>query len=405
VTLGIIASSRRRDTTPATVITDTWTGTTGAPWSTLWTPQVASAGSSSVISSNRGRITVAATPVDPGPGPGEITTAFATLGAFRASNSPSSIAQFESSAGINRTMPGPIVDFAGGGPNSFAQRRSSINGCLDAWAPRCVAGNDVLILSLRPWPTALGGQLAAMAAGDFDAEYTADAQSFLARGYTANNLILRPMWEFNGAFYPHSIVTSVNPGGAADYVTGWRRMVDRIRALIPGMRFDWSSLRLTLSEAAVEAAYPGDAWVDYIGMDAYNWRSSTDDLNLRWTRLVQGGTTAGSSVGLQWHRDFAVAHSKPMTFAEWGVTRRPIGGTITNSQSPVSDGGDDDGTYIANFIDWCDDLGAAGLLHSHCYFERDAVDAWHQLHDYSGDAALYDFFTASKAAFDARMRG
>jgi hypothetical protein len=393
VTLGIVARARRRDVAAATVITDTWTGSNDAAWSTLWTPQVISDGASARISSNRGRIVVGATPVDPGPGPGETTTAFATLGVFRASNSPTRIAMFESADGINRNMPGPIVDFAGGGPNTFAQRRSSINGCLDAWAPLVVAGTDVLVLSLRPWPTALGGQLAAMAAGDYDAEYTADAQSFLARGYNADNLILRPMWEFNGAFYPHSIVTSVNPGGAADYVTGWRRMVDRIRAVIPGMRFDWCPLRLTLTEAQVEAAYPGDAWVDYIGMDAYNWRSGTDDLALRWTRLVQGGTTPGSLVGLQWHRDYAEAHSKQMSFAEWGCTNRTDG-----------QGGDSDPTYIANILDWFDDLGAAGLLHSHCYFERDALDALHQLHNYPGNPRQFNFETA-RVAFDARMRG
>jgi hypothetical protein len=393
VTLGIVARARRRDTAPATVITDTWTGTTGAPWSTLWTPHVASAGSSSVISSNRGRITVAATPVDPGPGPGEATTAFATLGVYRASNSPNAVAQFESSAGINRALPGPIVDFAGAGA-SMAQRRSSINACLDAWAPRCVAGGDVLILSLRPWGTGMGNLLDDMAAGVFDADYTADANSFLARGYTANNLILRPMWEFNGAFYNHSIWTSVNPGGAADFVAGWRRMVDRIRALIPGMRFDWCPLRSKLTPAQVEAAYPGDPWVDYIGMDAYNERSGTDDLALRWSRLMQGGATAGSTVGLQWHRDFAVAHNKQMTFAEWGVVNRPDG-----------TGGDSDPVYIGNFLDWCDDLGAAGLLHSNCYFERDTVEPIaHQLHNYPGDARVFNF-EADRVVFDARMRG
>jgi hypothetical protein len=398
VSIGFFARARRLDA-PAT-ITDNFTGTDEDVWHARWDARISTPGSSAYISSNRGRITVGKLDPDPGPGPGDPSTAYETLGAFRASNSPAAIAQFESSAGINRAMTGPILDFCGGG-STWAQRRSSINACLDAWAPRCVTGNNVLLLSLRPWPTGMGNILSQMASGSFNSHYNDDVVSFTSRGYHPGNLILRPMWEFNGAFYPHSIVTSVNPGGATDFRAGWRHMVDRHRAGIPGLKYDWCPLRLTLTEAAVEAAYPGDSYVDYIGMDAYNWRSSTDNLDLRWTRLVQGGSTAGATVGLQWQRDFAEAHGKQMTFPEWGLTRRPIGGTITDSASPVSDGGDNDPTYIANMFDWFDQLGTEGLLHSHCYFERDAQDAWHQLHDYPGDAALYSFFGPSATVFDA----
>lgn len=344
--------------------------------------------------------------------PASSSTAFSTLGAFVSSNSPTSIAAFESSAGINRRMPGPILDFAGGGPSTWSQRRSQINSCLSAWQSLVVNQGYELMLSLRPWPVDLGPRLAEMASGNYDAEYTADAQSMASRGYNASNIVVRPMWEMNGRFYPHSInpnATTYNngPNAAANYAAGWRRMVNRMRAVIPGLRFEWSVLRLgEMSPSAVEACYPGDAYVDYIGLDAYNWGSSTSDENLRWTRLVQGGNTAGNAPGLQWHRDFSIAHGKQVTYAEWGVTRRPINGTITNSLTPESEGGDDDPTYMGNILDWFDADAAAGRMHGHCYFERDASDAWHQLHDYPGFRdARYDFFGPTAAVFDSRMRG
>jgi hypothetical protein len=348
--------------------------------------------------------------------PSQQVTAYNTLGVFRGSNAPGAIAQFESSVGINRQMPGPIVDFTGGsgsGGTAWSSRLSQVTATMNAWRTLVVTQDYELLLSYRPWPTSLGQQLATMASGAYDDFYTAEAVVMRDRGYNANNLILRPMWEFNGAFYPHSIGGGANGANAVpNFIAGWRRMVNRFREIIPGLQFDWCPLRLTGTPEFVESAYPGDDYVDYIGMDAYNWRSSTDDLALRWTRLVQGGSTAGATVGLQWHKDFALEHQKPMTFAEWGVTRRRIGNDpITNSESPVSDGGDNDPYYIEHFHDWLDELGAIelddgrSLLHSSAYFEVDALDAWHQLHSYSGDAQLYSFFDDTTTAFDTLFRG
>jgi hypothetical protein len=341
-------------------------------------------------------------------------TAFNTLGVFRGTN-PASIVAYETV--INRTLPGPIVDFTGGsgtGGTAWATRRGQINSFLNTWSNMVVTQGYELVISLVPWPVSLGAQLAAMASGDYDAEYTADAVSLRDRGYTASNCYIRPMWEFNGSFYPHTINSGAAPAGGysngvnavANYITGWRRMVDRMRAVIPGLRFDWCALRLQLTPAVVESAYPGDAYVDYIGLDAYNWRSSTDDLDLRWTRLVQGGTTVGASVGLQWHEDFATAHGKKMTFAEWGVTRRPTGtpAVITNSETPVSDGGDNDPTYVGNFADWLDRLGSLNKLKDHANFNFDAKDAWHQMHTVGTDAPNYSFFGPTRTVFDARFK-
>lgn len=387
------AGRRRPPPGPANVST-TWTGTDGDGWPAPWIAKITTAGASSSIVSNRGRIKVGGTSTPPA---GGTTTAYATLGTYHGSNSPSRIAQFESSEGINRALPGPIVDFAGGG-TSWSQRRSSINAFLDAWAPRCVAGSNILSASIRPWwndPAKTSVNMATAATGAYDAEYVADAQSILNAGYSAANLIVRPMWEFNGGFYQWSIWESKNGASAtADFVATFRRIVNAMRSVIPGLRFDWCPLRLSpRTPAQVEAAYPGDSYVDYIGMDAYNHGSATMDNTLRWTQLVQGGSSPGQTVGLQWQRDFADTHVKLCSFPEWGCTHRTDG-----------TGGDDDAYYVNQLLSWIDQLGADGLLAYHAYFEKDAQDAQHQLHDYAALPREYPFVNAL-AAFDARMRG
>ena len=388
------AGRRRAPAGPADISTS-WTGTDGDGWPAPWIAKVTTAGSSSTIAGNRGRIKVGGTTTPP---PSGTTTAYATLGTYHGASSPSRIAQFESSEGINRAMPGPIVDFPAPG-TSWSQRRSALNAFLNAWAPRCVAGTDTLAISPRPWwddPAKTSVNMATAATGAYDSEYVADAQSILNAGYSAANVIIRPMWEFNGGFYQWSIWTSKNGAAApSNFVSTFRRIVNAMRSVIPGLRFEWCPLRLTArTPAEVEAAYPGDSYVDYIGLDAYNHGAATMSNTLRWTQLVQGGSTPGALVGLQWQRDFAATAGKLCSFPEWGCTHR---------DSDLQ-GGDDDAYYVSQLITWIDQLGADGLLAYHAYFEKDAQDGWHQLHDYAALPRKYAFVNAL-AAFDSRMRG
>ncbi|MDB5998308.1 MAG: glycosidase, partial [Rhizobacter sp.] len=67
--------------------------------------------------------------------------------------------------------------------------------------------------------------------------------------------------------------------------------------------------------------YPGDAYVDIVGMDVYNqtWSVPIPTTAQLWqTFLTQ-------EYGLNWHRDFAAAHGKAMSYPEWGTGTRPDG--------------------------------------------------------------------------------
>jgi hypothetical protein len=69
-------------------------------------------------------------------------------------------------------------------------------------------------------------------------------------------------------------------------------------------------------------------------------------------------------------------------------------------------GGDDDGVYMANELDWFDADGAAGYLEPGGVglYEDDESSGNnnHQLYSYSGNPANYAF-TDGLAEFDARM--
>jgi beta-mannanase len=166
--------------------------------------------------------------------------------------------------------------------------------------------------------------------------------------------VLRLGWEFNGRF------TAWAAGGhERQFASYWRRIVTVLRA-VPGahFRYDWSVLAGN-ANADVEAAWPGDAWVDYVGLDAYDTARSGHDPAGRWFEQVHRPN------GLEWHARFASAHHKPLTFPEWGLSLRPHDDL----------GGGDDESYVRNMVRWIRQHDVAYAI----YFDVDAVDAEHRL--------------------------
>ena len=160
------------------------------------------------------------------------------------------------------------------------------------------------------------GSLAAGAAGAYDAHFRRFAQKLVADGQ--GNAILRLGWEFNGHWYPWR--SDRDPKAFAAY---WRRIVNVMRS-VPGtsLRFNWNP---GLGPGFVDVnAYPGDRYVDIIGMDLYD-RTYGDRLRnpvVRWDDFLN------RPYGLNWVRNFDLAHGKPMSFPEWAVTHDHVRGVV-----------------------------------------------------------------------------
>ena len=172
-----------------------------------------------------------------------------------------------------------------------------------------------LVLSIPMLPDA-GGTLGVGAAGTYNDHFARLARALVRNGL--GRTVLRLGWEFNGSWSKWSAAAS-----PADFVAYWRQIVTTMRSIAPGLTFDWCPT-LGLGALPTDQAWPGDAYVDYVGSDVYDqaWGgdgASIPDPVARWTYLVT------QPYGLNWLAEFAATHGKPVTLPEWGLIRRPDG--------------------------------------------------------------------------------
>ncbi|MDR0532901.1 MAG: hypothetical protein LBH01_03010 [Verrucomicrobiales bacterium] len=158
-----------------------------------------------------------------------------------------------------------------------------------------------------------GGTLAA-AAGSSNSAYTTawtTIANTLATGQPTGKIYIRTGWEFNADWFPWAATN----GKAADYVTAYRNFVTTFRSVSDRFVFEWCPNIGNQGMNPAEA-YPGNEYVDVIGMDFYydvTW-DSTDRNGLdAWNYKVS------EEYGLQWVVDFAAEHGKPVAYSEWGV--------------------------------------------------------------------------------------
>jgi hypothetical protein len=192
--------------------------------------------------------------------------------------------------------------------------------------------NIKVVMTIPMW-AATGGSLSAAAAGQYNTYYATMAKNLIAGGLGSS--IIRLGWEFNGTWYPWS---AENASQAGQYAAAWRQEVGAIKSVKGGhFTFDWS---MTINDGGINPAlaYPGDSYVDYIGMDVYDWDEYPGLTTAqRWNDIVNNG------YGLAWQASFAAQHKKPISFAEWALADNP--------SSPSTSGGDDP-AFIQNMYNW-----------------------------------------------------
>jgi hypothetical protein len=207
-----------------------------------------------------------------------------------------------------------------------------------------------LVLTVPMMPDT-GGTLARGAAGDYNAQFRTLAQTLVSNGQGSAVLRLGP--EFNGDWHLWTI--DVRDGGSL-YAAYWRQIVTTMRS-VPGahFRFDWcandgSAWIAGGRQLEAANAWPGDAYVDYVGLDVYDqsWGTWNADPVARWNEYVNQHN------GLAWHAGFAAAHGKQMTFPEWGLADRADG-----------NGGGDTPYFVEQMYWW---IGSHDVAY-HLYFE------------------------------------
>jgi hypothetical protein len=172
--------------------------------------------------------------------------------------------------------------------------------------------------------------LAAGASGAYDAHFTQLAKNLVAAGLT--NAVIRPGWEFNSPVnYRWSGVAQ--PTYFASY---FRHIVTAMRAVNPKFTFDLCfTVAVDGTRLDLTKAWPGDAYVDFIGMDLYDMTPGgglTPEDRWNWYLTAPGG--------LNYLKSFAVTHGKKMSFDEWALASKSWGG------------GGDDPYFIQAMYNW-----------------------------------------------------
>lgn len=268
-----------------------------------------------------------------GASPASAATSPAPLGAYTGGGNAAGAADFGTWLG---QPPAVVLDYLEW--NEWSDISDPI-WLLDQWEGEPYT----LVLSVPMLPND-GSTLAQGAAGSYDHHFTQLAQHLVVRGLGSS--VIRLGWEFNHNWFPW--YAGADP---TNFVSYWRRIADSMRAVAgSSFTFDWSA---NLGGAlALESVYPGDAYVDFVGLDVYNhdWDPGWQDPITRWTNLRT------KSYGLAWHKAFAATYGKQMSFPEWGMIIRDDG-----------HGGGDDPYFIERMYSWIVQADVAYQI----YFDAD----------------------------------
>jgi hypothetical protein len=146
---------------------------------------------------------------------------------------------------------------------------------FDAGRLNAIAARGMLpVIAWEPYDYTLGGsaqanqpeyQLAAITAGRYDSYIRTWATGIAALPYP---VVIRFAHEMNGNWYPWC--ESVNGNQPGDYVRAWRHVHDVFAAAgARNVTWMWSPNVTYPGAAPLVALYPGDSYVDWIGLSGY----------------------------------------------------------------------------------------------------------------------------------------
>ncbi len=237
----------------------------------------------------------------------------------------------------------------------------------------------VLTVGLLPGyggATSGGTSLATGATGAYNTYFAALAQNLVTYGI-ANRTVIRLGHEFNiGPYFPWQVASDAD---ALNYAAYWKQVVTAMHAVTgaSGIKFCWNPAAATWSSYNIADAYPGSAYVDYIGADLYDscyasntypWPTgSTPAQILQRQENAWANNSGTNNFGLAWFTSLAATTSKPLCFPEWGTWG--LGGD--------GRGGGDDPYYIQQMYNYIQN--PANNVAWSIYFDVPASDGNHQL--------------------------
>lgn len=193
---------------------------------------------------------------------------------------PESVAAAQIKLGVGLTDPGQLTafDISGGRRTdiflTYADIRSSF--LRDELLPAAQSGH-IIQLAWEPWvwDSSQGAnqpayRLKNITRGDFDNDIRRWARDLRDFGYPIR---IRPMCEMNGDWTSWS--GAANGNSPADFIPAWRHVHDIFaQEGAVNVSWIWSPNRdgsTATAEYTFSTYYPGDVYVDYVGLSGYNW--------------------------------------------------------------------------------------------------------------------------------------
>jgi uncharacterized protein YchJ len=170
-----------------------------------------------------------------------------------------------------------------------------------------------MVFGIPPIPENDGATMEDCAAGAYDSKWERFGQTM--SDLNLGSSVIRLGWEMNGDWFlwGSSQTDPKVPVNPTTFAKCYGEVVTSIRVTAPNLKFDWNINRGSsagMSGNSVLDAYPGDKYVDFVGIDNYDiwvdWENSDD-------------SQLDGDQGLQYWLNFATAHGKKLSVPEWGL--------------------------------------------------------------------------------------
>jgi Glycosyl hydrolase family 26 len=201
-----------------------------------------------------------------------------------------------------------------------------------------------------------------VASGGANDHFKTLAENLVSAGF--GNSYIRLGWEMNSSVMSWAICNQ--QGSAADswikdFVPAFQNIVTSMRSVSgANFKFIWNPIDTSSSSCPgvhMEDLYPGDKYVDAVGLDVYDGIATPMSDTTRFSDLrngtgsggyvaespypVNGQSFNGQGYGLNWLAAFGKAHNKEISLPEWGL------------ESTSNDaGGGDDAYFMTQMADW-----------------------------------------------------
>ncbi|MCE0536759.1 hypothetical protein LWF15_14725 [Kineosporia rhizophila] len=203
------------------------------------------------------------------------------------------------------------------------------------------------VFGFPPFPED-GSTLQQCATGAYNDKWEQIAKGIKNAGIS-DSTVIRLGWEFNGDWY------AWQASDTDAFKECWRQVVGAAESVAPALTWDWTVNRgVSAGLSDPTKAYPGDEYVDIVGLDSYDmWPGAVDEKS--WNVHLNG------KQGLNYWANWAKNRGKKISVPEWGV----YPGTAN-----AGNNGGDNPYYIAKMKNWFESLGSQ--LAYEAYFNEDA---------------------------------